>query len=70
MNLRNILWLAPLPSNFKEAWLAPVVLLICVTKVAKSAFDKVLAEHEDIYDVVCSENPLNVIMVWISSSRY
>ncbi|KAL6548818.1 hypothetical protein OROHE_008663 [Orobanche hederae] len=35
-----------------------VVLLICVTKVAKSAFDKALAEHEDIYDVVGSEEPI------------
>ncbi|KAL6565075.1 hypothetical protein OROMI_016525 [Orobanche minor] len=34
-----------------------VVLLICVTKVAKSAFDKALAEHEDIYDAVGSEEP-------------
>ncbi|KAL6548863.1 hypothetical protein OROHE_008708 [Orobanche hederae] len=32
-----------------------VVLLICVTKVAKSAFDKALAEHEDIDDAVGSE---------------
>ncbi|KAL6564992.1 hypothetical protein OROMI_016442 [Orobanche minor] len=35
-----------------------VVLLICVTKVAKSAFDKALAEHEDIYDAVGSEEPI------------
>ncbi|KAL6572513.1 hypothetical protein OROMI_013471 [Orobanche minor] len=34
-----------------------LVLLICVTKVAKSAFDKALAEHEDIYDAVGSEEP-------------
>ncbi|KAL6531373.1 hypothetical protein OROMI_027736 [Orobanche minor] len=32
-----------------------LVLLIFVTKVAKSAFDKALAEHEDIDDVVGSE---------------
>ncbi|KAL6530420.1 hypothetical protein OROHE_014773 [Orobanche hederae] len=32
-----------------------LVLLICVTKVAKSAFDKALAEHEDIDDAVGSE---------------
>ncbi|KAL6586374.1 hypothetical protein OROMI_001362 [Orobanche minor] len=34
-----------------------MVLLICVTKAAKSAFDKALAEHEDIDDVVISEEP-------------
>ncbi|KAL6582232.1 hypothetical protein OROMI_006246 [Orobanche minor] len=34
-----------------------LVLLIFVTKVAKSAFDKALAEHEDIDDAVGSEEP-------------
>ena len=32
--------------------LVTVVLLICVTKVAKSALDKALAENEDIDDDV------------------
>ncbi|KAL6582921.1 hypothetical protein OROMI_004999 [Orobanche minor] len=40
-----------------DAHMRKMVLLICVTKVAKSAFDKALAEHEDIDDVVCSEEP-------------
>ncbi|KAL6557907.1 hypothetical protein OROMI_018257 [Orobanche minor] len=34
-----------------------LVLLICVTRVVKSAFDKALAEHEDINDAVSSEEP-------------
>ncbi|KAL6504315.1 hypothetical protein OROGR_026238 [Orobanche gracilis] len=34
-----------------------LVLLICLTKVAKSAFDKALVEHEDIDDAVGSEEP-------------
>ncbi|KAL6540734.1 hypothetical protein OROMI_024617 [Orobanche minor] len=34
-----------------------LVLLICVTKVVKSAFDKALAEHEDIDDAVGSQEP-------------
>ncbi|KAL6560902.1 hypothetical protein OROHE_006079 [Orobanche hederae] len=34
-----------------------MVLLICVAKVAKSAFDKALAEYEDIDDAVDSEEP-------------
>ncbi|KAL6510423.1 hypothetical protein OROHE_021040 [Orobanche hederae] len=34
-----------------------MILLICVTKVAKSAFDKALTEHEDIDDDVGSEEP-------------
>jgi hypothetical protein len=28
MNLRNILWLAPLPSNETKAWLSPGVLVV------------------------------------------
>ncbi|KAL6560359.1 hypothetical protein OROGR_003918 [Orobanche gracilis] len=40
-----------------ELNLIAVVLLICLTKVAKSAFDKALVEHEDIDDVVGSEEP-------------
>ncbi|KAL6528109.1 hypothetical protein OROHE_015059 [Orobanche hederae] len=44
-----------------EVWFqnrrARLVLLIYVTKVAKSAFDKALAEHEDIDDAVGSEEP-------------
>ncbi|CAI9764269.1 unnamed protein product [Fraxinus pennsylvanica] len=28
MNLRNILWLAPLPSNSTKSWLAPGVLVV------------------------------------------
>lgn len=41
--------------------LVAVVLLICVTKVAKSALDKALAENEDIDDVVGSaEEPAEV----------
>ncbi|KAL6588047.1 hypothetical protein OROMI_001025 [Orobanche minor] len=40
-----------------ESYSILLVLLICVTKVAKSAFDKALAEHEDIDDVVGSEEP-------------
>ncbi|KAL6580716.1 hypothetical protein OROMI_006639 [Orobanche minor] len=40
-----------------ESYSILLVLLIRVTKVAKSAFDKALAEHEDIYDAVGSEEP-------------
>ncbi|KAL6584540.1 hypothetical protein OROMI_003829 [Orobanche minor] len=37
--------------------LGSLVLLICVTKVAKSAFDKALAEHADLHDSLGSEEP-------------
>ena len=32
--------------------LCAVILMICVTKVAKSALDKALAENEDIDDIL------------------
>ncbi|KAL6535100.1 hypothetical protein OROMI_026474 [Orobanche minor] len=46
-------------SSDKFKYFCPhdMVLLICVTKVAKSAFDKALTEHEDIDDVVGSGEP-------------
>ncbi|KAL6580691.1 hypothetical protein OROMI_006614 [Orobanche minor] len=40
-----------------ESYNILLVLLICVTKVVKSAFDKASAEHKDIDDVVGSEEP-------------
>ncbi|KAL6528132.1 hypothetical protein OROHE_015082 [Orobanche hederae] len=55
-NIGGIIWLVMilLLLMFVKVKL---VLLICVTKVAKSAFDKALAEHEDIDDDVGSEEP-------------
>ncbi|KAL6561493.1 hypothetical protein OROMI_017094 [Orobanche minor] len=48
-----------------------LVLLIRVTKVAKSAFDKALAEHEDIDDAVGSEEPIErsttFITIWMDN---
>ncbi|KAL6518232.1 hypothetical protein OROMI_033933 [Orobanche minor] len=41
-----------------ESYSVLMVLLICVTKVAKLAFDKALAKYEDIDDVVGSEEPI------------
>ncbi|KAL6579181.1 hypothetical protein OROMI_009397 [Orobanche minor] len=40
-----------------ESYSILLVLLICVAKVAKSAFDKPLVEHEDIDDDGGSEEP-------------
>ncbi|KAL6578998.1 hypothetical protein OROMI_009214 [Orobanche minor] len=40
-----------------ESYSILMVLLICVTKVAKSAFDKALAEHDYIDNAVASEEP-------------
>ncbi|KAL0364814.1 UNVERIFIED_CONTAM: hypothetical protein Sangu_0579000 [Sesamum angustifolium] len=40
MNLRNILWLAPLPSNSTNAWLAPGVLVVLDAHL-KESFSKI-----------------------------
>lgn len=41
--------------------LCAVVLMICVTKVAKSALDKALAENEDIDGVTSSPEELPIV---------
>ncbi|KAL6535188.1 hypothetical protein OROMI_026562 [Orobanche minor] len=38
--------------------LIPIAVLLSASSVAKSAFDKASAEHEDIYDAVGSEEPI------------
>jgi len=38
--------------------LCAVILMICVTRVAKSALDKALAENEDIDDIISPELPI------------
>ncbi|KAL6584230.1 hypothetical protein OROMI_003519 [Orobanche minor] len=55
--LQNILISDPDKSKSGFRIEERVVLLICATKVAKSAFDKALVEHEDIDDAVGSEEP-------------
>ncbi|KAL3814671.1 hypothetical protein ACJIZ3_015939 [Penstemon smallii] len=69
MNLRNILWLAPLPSNSKKAWLAPGVLVVLDAHPEGIIYQDLIPEYvdyartlyeEDFGEVVVDVNYLNV----------
>lgn len=47
MNLRNILWLAPLPSNVTKAWLAPGILAALDAHPGGIIYEKLVPEYVD-----------------------
>lgn len=69
MNLRNILWLAPLPSNSSKAWVAPGVLVILDARPDGIIYRDLIPEYvnfartiyeDDLGDVVVDVNYLDV----------
>ncbi|GER32929.1 hypothetical protein STAS_09029 [Striga asiatica] len=69
MNLRNILWLAPLPSNSTKAWLTPGVLVVLDASPEGIIYQDLIPEYvnfartlyeEDFGEVVVDVNYLNV----------
>lgn len=69
MNLRNILWLAPLPSNSSKAWLAPGVLVVLDAHPGGIVYRDLIPDYvdlvrtlyeEDFGDVVVDVNYLNI----------
>lgn len=69
MNLRNILWLAPLPSNVTKAWVAPGTLVVLDAHPDGIIYKKLVPEYvdyvrtiyeDDFGDVVVDVNYLNV----------
>ncbi|GLT38018.1 hypothetical protein SLA2020_122910 [Shorea laevis] len=72
MNLRNILWLAPLPSNSTKGWLAPGVLVVLDARPEGIIYRDLVPEYDesvklartiyeaDLGDVVVDVNYLNV----------
>ncbi|KAF8394577.1 hypothetical protein HHK36_020790 [Tetracentron sinense] len=69
MNLRNILWLAPLPSSSTKAWVAPGVLVVLDAHPGGIIYRDLIPEYvnyartiyeDDFGDVVVDVNYLNV----------
>ncbi|XP_075523678.1 uncharacterized protein LOC142556218 [Primulina tabacum] len=69
MNLRNILWLAPLPSNSTKAWLAPGVLVVLDAHPEGIIYQDLIPDYvqiartlyeDDFGEVVVDVNYLNV----------
>lgn len=69
MNFRNILWLAPLPSDSTKAWLAPGVLVILDANPKGIIYRDLIPEYvnyartiyeDDLGDVVADVNYLNI----------
>ncbi|XP_041020747.1 uncharacterized protein LOC121262362 [Juglans microcarpa x Juglans regia] len=69
MNLRNILWLAPLPSNLSKAWVAPGVLVVLDAYPEGVIYRDLIPEYvrnartiyeDDLGDIVVDVNYLNV----------
>ncbi|KAL3516033.1 hypothetical protein ACH5RR_022935 [Cinchona calisaya] len=69
MNLRNILWLAPLPSNSSKPWLAPGVLVVLDAHPDGIIYQDLIPEYvnlartlyeDDFGEVVVDVNYLNV----------
>ncbi|CAN1783953.1 hypothetical protein LINPERHAP1_LOCUS16439 [Linum perenne] len=69
MNLRNILWLAPLPSNSSKAWVAPGVLVVLDARPSGIIYRDLIPEYvhvartiyeDDFGDVAVDVNYLNV----------
>ncbi|EOY11502.1 hypothetical protein QUC31_009458 [Theobroma cacao] len=69
MNLRNILWLAPLPSNSTKGWMAPGVLLVLDARPGGIIYRDLIPEYvnyvrtiyeDDLGSVVVDVNYLNI----------
>ncbi|KAK3041954.1 hypothetical protein RJ639_002262 [Escallonia herrerae] len=69
MNLRNILWLAPLPNKSTQAWLAPGVLVVLDARPGGIIYTDLISDYvdyartlyeDDFGDIVADVNYLNV----------
>ncbi|KAL3623257.1 hypothetical protein CASFOL_032073 [Castilleja foliolosa] len=56
MNLRNILWLAPLPCNSTKAWLAPGVLVVLDASPKGIIYEDLIPEYVRIARTLYEEN--------------
>ncbi|KAJ7977939.1 T-box protein [Quillaja saponaria] len=69
MNLRNILWLAPLPSNSAKSWVAPGVLVVLDAHPGGIIYRDIIPDYvkfartiyeDDLGDVAVDVNYLNI----------
>ncbi|OAY70323.1 hypothetical protein ACMD2_22913, partial [Ananas comosus] len=69
LNLRNILWLAPMPSNITRSWVAPGVLVILDAHPDGIIYKDLITDYvqfvrtiyeDDFGEVVADVNYLNV----------
>ncbi|KAK7284375.1 hypothetical protein RJT34_19120 [Clitoria ternatea] len=69
MNLRNILWLAPLPGDSKDSWVAPGVLVVLDARADGIIYRDLIPDYvkyartiyeDDLGDVAVDVNYLNV----------
>ncbi|KAH0462455.1 hypothetical protein IEQ34_010030 [Dendrobium chrysotoxum] len=56
MNLRNILWLAPLPSNVTKAWLAPGTLVVLDAHPGGVIYEKLVPDYVDFVRTVYEDD--------------
>ncbi|XP_058076624.1 uncharacterized protein LOC131225177 [Magnolia sinica] len=56
MNLRNILWLAPLPSDVTKAWLAPGVLVVLDARPEGIIYKTLVPEYVDFVRTIYEED--------------
>ncbi|KAJ8619515.1 hypothetical protein MRB53_028044 [Persea americana] len=56
MNLRNILWLAPLPCNVTKAWVAPGVLVILDANPEGVIYKDLVPEYVDLVRTIYEED--------------
>lgn len=64
MNLRNVLWLAPLPSNETKAWLAPGLLVVLDAHPDGIIYQEMIRDYVQIvrtvYEDDLGENAVDV----------
>lgn len=56
MNLRNILWLAPLPSKVTKAWEAPGVLVTLDARPEGIIYEKLVPYYVDIFRTIYEDD--------------